>query len=146
MRKNAPEGLKEEPAKTAEPPKAQNEPAPPPREKDAASDAGNMDALRRFAKGATRMFDPMGLVAPSVVGALTGEKDSINHLRTIAQGALPFADEGIAGVRSLLGTPYDKALSEERQGLKDYETEHGLLSSMYAQGLGMAGTIPPAVP
>jgi len=50
-----------------------------------------------------------------------------NTWRTLAQGMVPFADEGIAGVRSMIpGQPsYSDALNEERQGLKDYEKTYG---------------------
>lgn len=71
----------------------------------------------------------------------------VNFLRTLAQGALPVADEATAGVRSVLpeswgGADYDTALGQERQGVKDYASEYGPLESGAIQMLGAAGTLP----
>src|SRR5262245_61681500 len=49
----------------------------------------------------------------------------VNFYRTLAQGALPFADEAEAGVRSLLGEKYDDVLKEAREGVKAYEDKVG---------------------
>ena len=71
----------------------------------------------------------------------------VNFYRTLAQGALPFADEAIAGVRSVLpGQPdYSTALAEERQGLKDYGETHGefdkIVTELGGTVLGTAATM-----
>lgn len=65
-----------------------------------------------------------------------------NFYRTIAQGVLPYADEGIAGIRALLGGNYDSSLEDERKGLKQYEDEYGIAESLGLQALGAASTIP----
>ncbi len=75
---------------------------------------------------------------------ITGD---VNAYRTIAQGALPLADEATAGVRSMLpeswgGADYDTALGQERQGVKDFEEEHGPMVSGGLQLLGTAATLP----
>lgn len=83
---------------------------------------------------------PGGVAAGS---AMTERLGDVDTYRTIAQGALPFSDEAIAGVRSITGGPdYDTALAEERQGLKDYEDKYGTLDSILTQGVGAVGTIP----
>src|SRR4249919_3666518 len=86
------------------------------------------------------------LMLTSPLSALTyipGVKErlgDVNLYRTLAQGAIPFADEGIAKVRSWLpgGADYDTALAEERKGVKDYAEKHGELESMLLQGAGAA--------
>ena len=65
-----------------------------------------------------------------------------NTYRTMAQGALPFADEGIAGVRSLFGESYDNALADERKGLKEYEEDYGVIPRVATELAGAAATIP----
>jgi hypothetical protein len=62
-----------------------------------------------------------------------------NFWRTAAQGAFPAADEAIAGGRALFGTPYDQALAEERQGLKDYKDKYGEADAL---GTELLGAIP----
>lgn len=65
-----------------------------------------------------------------------------NFYRTLAQGAFPAADEAIAGIRSLAGTPYDTALSEERQGIKDYGDKYGEMDKIGTELLGTGLTLP----
>lgn len=71
----------------------------------------------------------------------------VNTYRTLAQGALPFADEATAGVRSLIpGQPsYGEALGQERQGVKDYGEAYGegdkTMTELMGAGMGMVGTM-----
>ncbi|CAB4139983.1 hypothetical protein UFOVP397_19 [uncultured Caudovirales phage] len=58
---------------------------------------------------------------------------------TAAQGlTFGFGDEITAGVRSLFGTPYRRALAEERANVEQYRAERPVL----ATGLEVAGSLP----
>lgn len=91
-----------------------------------------------------------GMPGANLMSHLPGVKDrlgDVNLYRTLAQGALPVADEATAGVRSLLpeswgGADYTTALGEERQGVKDYANEHGPGEAMGIEALGAIGTLP----
>lgn len=71
----------------------------------------------------------------------------VNTYRTLAQGAIPFADEATAGVRSILpGQPdYSTALAQERKGVKDYGDKYGegdkIATELLGAGLGTAATL-----
>jgi hypothetical protein len=73
------------------------------------------------------------------MGRKTGD-----YLRTVAQGALPFADEGIAKIRSMMpgGPDYDTALDDERMRLKRYGDEHGEVAKTLTELGGGLATIP----
>lgn len=92
---------------------------------------------------ALMMGNPLGmaanLFAPEAVRNRVGDT---NFYRTLAQGALPAADEALAGVRSLFGDDYGTALSEERQGVKDYSDKVGPFEAGLTEMLGAVGAIP----
>jgi len=91
-----------------------------------------------------------GLPGADMLSRLPGVQNrlgDVNLYRTLAQGALPVADEAVAGVRSFLpegmgGADYDTALGEERQGVKDYKEQYGPGEAMAIEALGAIGTLP----
>ena len=130
MQKNAPDELK--PDKPA-----QQTPESSDTEKKPAK--GNFNPkLAALSMVLAGPLGPLGLAIPGVRERM----GDVNLYRTVGQGAIPFADEATAGVRSLAGTPYDTALAEERQGVKDYAEKHGEMESGALQVAGALGTIP----
>lgn len=106
--------------------------APPPPEKKGESGSA---ALRMLS---SVLLGPMGPLASTIPGVRDAMGDK-NTYRVLAQGALPFADEAVAGVRSVTGGPdYDTALAEERKGVDDFENRYG---SVTRHGLEMAGAL-----
>jgi hypothetical protein len=91
-----------------------------------------------------------GLPGADMLSRLPGVQNrlgDVNLYRTLAQGALPVADEAVAGVRSFLpegmgGADYSTALGEERQGVKDYKDQYGPGEAMAIEALGGIGALP----
>lgn len=130
MQKNAPDELKQEKPSTinVESPKVE------PVTNETKASSKDSPALRFLSNV---LLGPLG---PLVGMTESGRKamGDVNSYRTFAQGVTPFSDEAIAGIRSLMGTPYDTALAEERKGLKDFGEDYGTL----AQGaLGLSGSL-----
>lgn len=96
----------------------------------------------------------LALLASSLLNAMPGANllastlspaprlGDVDTYRTLAQGALPYSDEAIAGVRALTGDNYDTALTEERQGVKDYAQKYGEGDKTITEILGAVGTVP----
>lgn len=94
---------------------------------------GGLNMAENYAPG------PMGILG-STAKLATGYGDQgteqVGLTREALQGAtLNFADEGIAGLRSLGGGNYDQALQEQRDAQKQFE-EANPYSSMAAQLVG----------
>ncbi|UOF79589.1 hypothetical protein [Caudoviricetes sp.] len=73
---------------------------------------------------------------------VTGRRnDWADAARVAAQGAtFGFADEGLAAARSLLGTPYEKALADERTGVATFKKENpGTAFALEAAGALVPG-------
>lgn len=137
MQKNAPDELKEKTtpvSQTSSPaaPEVEREPNKSPNK------SGDSAALRMLS---TVLMGPTGPLWNMVPGVNKAMGD-VNSYRTAAQGMVPFADEITAGVRSLGGTPYDKALAEERQGVKDFGETYGEGAKTGLELAGAASTIP----
>jgi len=141
MEVNAPDELKSGATTVAADKPAADKPAPPP---DApASYNPKLAAIARVATGVTP-FGPILRALPSLGNAVDRRMGDVNFYRTIGQGVIPLADEGVAKVRSWMpgGPDYDTALEEERKGVRDYADKYGGVESALLQGAGALATIP----
>lgn len=117
-------------------PQEEGPPAPKPARKNGRGNAV-LDAIGHTL-AASPIFAPYAMAFPQVREMLQDP----NAYRTFAQGALPFADEGIAGVRSLMGESYDDALTDERKALKEYADDYGPAAKIGTELAGGLATIP----
>lgn len=130
MKQNAPTEL-EQPAPTQQP----------------AGKPGNFSGDKLTEVARALGLPGLGLFAAATTPGGRERVGDVNTYRTLAQGALPFADEATAGVRSLIpGQPsYGEALGQERQGVKDYGEKYGeadkVATELLGAGLGMVGTM-----
>jgi len=141
MQKNAPDELKEKTTPVSPSAAPAQQVGTPIVQSETNTDKSKGNFNPRLAMLSTLLLGPLGPAGLAIPGVRERMGD-VNAYRTVAQGAIPFADEITAGARSLAGTPYDTALAEERQGVKDYGQKHGETEKGLLEVAGALGTLP----